>query len=65
MSKTFNEWCEWFKDIEVDPHKNVQITVGELYEARVHVSECEACNTICETIDKNHPPSNTSFASEN
>lgn len=60
-----NDFCAWFKAIEADPFKQVQMTIGELHAAREHVAVCVDCYNICEEVDRKYPPSNTSFASEN
>lgn len=51
--RSFDEWCQFFRDIEKDPSKKVSgLTVRDFLQARAHLYVCEACQESTDRVLK-------------
>lgn len=52
----FKDYCEFFAQIEKDPHALVEdFTVRNYLEARAHIQECEKCIELADRVLKDRP----------
>jgi hypothetical protein len=57
MKRSFEDWCQFFRDIEDDPSAIVSgLTVGDLLQARAHMSECDECPMRVDKVLEDAPP---------
>ena len=55
--RNFDEWCDFFKDIEADPTAITPLlTVRDLQEAKAHATECRDCSAIIDRVLASEPP---------
>lgn len=46
-----SDFCEWFKDIEADPHRIVAgLSVREFLLAREHMAVCSDCSDLVDRV---------------
>jgi hypothetical protein len=53
MAKNIS-FCEVVKQIQADPFKKVDFTVGYFYLLKQHLQECEACFNIVEEVTEKY-----------
>jgi hypothetical protein len=57
--RTYDEWCTFFANIELDPKAiTPRLTIRDMLAARAHIGECQTCADSVDRVLDSAPPEN-------